>query len=91
MALPPHPPQTIRYLDDSPAKTQTSANIAEFLRIIKPFGLTRHESLMMVNDPPSSALHVQLQVEDSEERLSEDQVKQLLDAVKQWLLPRPEE
>lgn len=46
---------------------------------------------MMVNDPPTSALHVQLQVEDSEERLSEDQLKQLLEAVKQWLLPRPEE
>lgn len=83
--------QTIRYLEDGPAKTQTHANISAFIVAVRPFNLTRHESLMMVNDPPSSALHIQLQVEDSEERLSEDQVKQLLDAVKLYLLPRPEE
>lgn len=41
----------------------------------------------MVNDPPKSPLHIQLLVEDSEERLTEDQVKAVLDVVRQWLIP----
>lgn len=58
---------------------------------MQPFQLTRHEALMMVNDPPTSALHIQLQVEDSEERLSEEQVQRLLELVKTYLIPKPEE
>lgn len=42
---------------------------------------------MIVNDPPSSPLHIQLLVEDSEERLTEDQVKVVLEIVNQWLTP----
>lgn len=84
--------ETLRYLDDGPAKHQTHAKIAEFMRAtMRPFQLTRHEALMMVNDPPTSALHIQLHVEDSEERLTEEQVKQLLDFVKMYLIPKTEE
>lgn len=46
---------------------------------------------MMVNDPPTTPLHIQLLVDDSEERLSEDEVAQIIEIVKQWLLPKDEE
>lgn len=45
---------------------------------------------MMVNDPPTTALHIQLLVDDSEERLTEDEVAQLLEITKVWLLPKEE-
>lgn len=57
------------------------------MQAVKPFNLTKNECLMIVNDPPTSALHIQLQVEDSEERLSEDQVNAVLEIVRQWLIP----
>lgn len=46
---------------------------------------------MMVNDPPTSALHIQLQIEDSEERLTEDQVQKILELSQKLLLPSVEE
>lgn len=42
----------------------------------------------MVNDPPSTPLHIQLQIEDSEERLTEEEVTQIIEISKQWLLPQ---
>lgn len=46
---------------------------------------------MMVNDPPTTPLHIQLLIEDSEERLSEEEVTQVIEISKQWLLPPEEE
>lgn len=43
---------------------------------------------MMVNDPPTTSLHIQLMVEDSEERLTEEQVTEIIDVVQQWLIPQ---
>lgn len=42
---------------------------------------------MMVNDPPTTPLHIQLLVEDSEERLTEEEVTKLIEISKQYLLP----
>lgn len=46
---------------------------------------------MMVNDPPTTPLHIQLLVEDSEERLTEEEVTQLIEISKQYLLPHDAE
>lgn len=70
---------------------QTKQNILNFLQAIKPYNLTKSECLMMVNDPPSSALHIQLQIEDSEERLTEDQVNEVIRIAQQWLVGSDEE
>lgn len=83
--------QTIRFLEDGPCKTQTKENIIEFMNAVKPFKLAKNECLMMINDPPTSALHIQLIIEDSEERLTEDQVKLLIEIVQKHLMPRVEE
>ncbi len=61
------------------------------MQAVKPFNLTKSECLMMVNDPPSSALHIQLQIEDSEERLTEDQVNEVIRIAQQWLVASEEE
>lgn len=61
-----------------------------FVDAMKPFKVTKAECLMMVNDPPTTPLHIQLQIEDSEERLTEEEVTQIIEIAKQWLLP-PEE
>ncbi|XP_035786865.1 DNA-directed RNA polymerase III subunit RPC9-like [Anopheles albimanus] len=66
--------ETVQYLEETPCKEQTTAAIIEFLQAMKRFNLTKNECLMMVNDPPSSPLHIQLMIEDSDERLTEEQV-----------------
>lgn len=40
----------------------------------------------MVNDPPTLPLHIQLIVEDSEERLSDTQVDEIIMLSKKYLL-----
>lgn len=45
---------------------------------------------MLVNDPPFAALHIQLLIEDSEERLSEEEVARILEMSRKWLLPEEE-
>uniref|UniRef100_A0A182PP29 DNA-directed RNA polymerase III subunit RPC9 n=1 Tax=Anopheles epiroticus TaxID=199890 RepID=A0A182PP29_9DIPT len=71
--------ETVQYLEDTPCKEQTSTGIVEFLQAMKEFNLTKNECLMMVNDPPSSPLHIQLMIEDSDERLTEEQVTRILE------------
>uniref|UniRef100_A0A182YMM1 DNA-directed RNA polymerase III subunit RPC9 n=1 Tax=Anopheles stephensi TaxID=30069 RepID=A0A182YMM1_ANOST len=71
--------ETVQYLEDTPCKEQTSSGIVEFLQAMKEFNLTKNECLMMVNDPPSSPLHIQLMIEDSDERLTEEQVSRILE------------
>lgn len=83
--------ETLRFLEDSPCKTQNKDKIMGFLEAMKPYKLSKTESLQMVNDPPTTALHIQLLIEDSEERLTEDEVAQIIEISKQYLLPRNEE
>uniref|UniRef100_A0A182IQK1 DNA-directed RNA polymerase III subunit RPC9 n=1 Tax=Anopheles atroparvus TaxID=41427 RepID=A0A182IQK1_ANOAO len=71
--------ETVQYLEDTPCKEQSSAGIVEFLHAMKQFNLTKNECLMMVNDPPLSPLHIQLMIEDSDERLTEEQVAKILE------------
>lgn len=61
-----------------------------FLNAIKPFKLTKSECMMLVNDPPTTPLHIQLLIDDSEERLTEEAVSQIIELSKEWLIPKPE-
>lgn len=61
-----------------------------FLNAVKPFKLTKAECMNLINDPPSTPLHIQLQIEDSEERLTEEAVNQIIELSKEWLIPQPE-
>lgn len=81
--------ETLQYLTECPApiKTQTVDKIVEYRTEMKNFKLTDNEIFMMVNDPPTSLLHIQLLVEDSEERLTEDQITEILQFTERFLLP----
>lgn len=41
----------------------------------------------MINEPPTLPLHIQLIVEDSEERLTDTQVDELIQLSKKYLIP----
>lgn len=58
------------------------------MNAVKPFKLTKAECVMLVNDPPTTPLHIQLQIEDSEERLSEEAVNQIIEMSNEWLIPK---
>ncbi|XP_070506289.1 DNA-directed RNA polymerase III subunit RPC9 [Chironomus tepperi] len=80
--------ETIQYLENTPCKDQTQENIENFIVEAQKFGrLTKSEVLTMINDPPTLPLHIQLVVEDSEERLTETQVDELIELSKKYLHP----
>uniref|UniRef100_A0A1A9W650 DNA-directed RNA polymerase III subunit RPC9 n=1 Tax=Glossina brevipalpis TaxID=37001 RepID=A0A1A9W650_9MUSC len=70
--------ETLQYLEESPCKYQSNKSIIDFLKEMEHYKLKANECLMMINDPPTSALHIQLLIEDSEERLTEEQVNEIL-------------
>lgn len=78
--------ETLLHLEDTHCKTQTTDTILGFLKEIKKFNITKNECLMMINDPPTSPLHIQLLIEDSEERLTEEQVNQIIEIVGKYLI-----
>ncbi|XP_058444100.1 DNA-directed RNA polymerase III subunit RPC9 [Malaya genurostris] len=71
--------ETVQYLEDTACKEQCSESIVEFLKAMKQFNLTKNECLMMINDPPGSALHIQIMIEDSDERLTDEQVNLIIE------------
>ncbi len=66
--------ETLSSLESTVASTQTKEAVAEFLTRTEEFGLTRAERLMLLNHRPTTELEVHLLVEESEERLQEEQV-----------------
>ncbi|XP_046995445.1 DNA-directed RNA polymerase III subunit RPC9 isoform X2 [Schistocerca americana] len=73
--------ETTRYLQDTPCSQQTPEIIENFLRALEPFKLTKSEKVMLLNNPPTTPVEIQLMVEESEERLTDEQVGQLLQVV----------
>ncbi|XP_050297688.1 DNA-directed RNA polymerase III subunit RPC9 [Anthonomus grandis grandis] len=71
--------ETLRYLEESPCKDETPESITKCIKALEPFNLNKNEKLMLVNTPPRTPLEIQLIIEESEERLTEDQVQQILD------------
>lgn len=75
--------ETLHYLEETPCKDQTPQSISECLKALEPFNLNKTEKLMFINNPPTSALEIQLMVEESEERLTEEQVQKILEILSQ--------
>ncbi|KAL9695360.1 hypothetical protein quinque_014645 [Culex quinquefasciatus] len=71
--------ETVQFLEGTSCKDQTAESVVEFLKAMKQFNLTKNECLMMVNDPPASALHIQIMIEDSDERLTDEQVAKIIE------------
>ncbi|XP_077527819.1 RNA polymerase III subunit I [Haemaphysalis longicornis] len=84
--------ETVAYLEQTACALQTDENVEAFLEQISalPFKLTKVEKLQLINHRPTTAVEIQLLIEESEERLSEDDVQTILDVV-QRTLPAPVE
>ncbi|XP_076303102.1 DNA-directed RNA polymerase III subunit RPC9-like [Lasioglossum baleicum] len=77
--------QTIRYLEKTPCNRQTPEKIRDFLKALEPFKLTKCEKLTLLNMCPKTPLEIQLIVEDSEDRLTDEEVDSLLQVVANYL------
>ncbi|XP_011862214.1 PREDICTED: DNA-directed RNA polymerase III subunit RPC9 [Vollenhovia emeryi] len=73
--------QTIKYLEDTPCKKQSPEKIREFLKAMEPIKLTKAEKLTLLNLCPTTPLEIQLMVEESEERLTEEEVDTVIQIV----------
>ncbi|XP_022916399.1 DNA-directed RNA polymerase III subunit RPC9 [Onthophagus taurus] len=77
--------ETLRFLENSPCSKLNSSNVIDCIKALDAFNLKKREKLMIVNNPPATPLEIQLLVEESEERLSEDQVQLILNICVKYL------
>ncbi|TFY73646.1 hypothetical protein EWM64_g10366 [Hericium alpestre] len=74
--------EAIQYLsaDYQPTRMQTPQGIAQLVKSITPYGLTKPEKLQIVNLAPTEAVELYVIVEELEDRLGET-MQEVLDAV----------
>ncbi|EDW86513.1 uncharacterized protein Dwil_GK18530 [Drosophila willistoni] len=65
--------EALQYLEESPCKTQTCEAITSYVKDLSSYRLKSYEILQMVNDPPTSALHTQLLIDDNKAPLTDEQ------------------
>jgi len=84
--------ETVRYIEQQTTSNLQSQEVIEnFLQEVAPFKLTKAEKLQCLNLRPTSEVEIQLIIEESEERLTEEQVGQLLEIIKRVIPGNDEE
>ena len=74
--------ETLQHLEHTPSRVQQPEQISSFLDAISSkFRLTKTERLLLINHCPSTPVEIQLLIENADERLTEDQVADLLSLV----------
>jgi len=92
--------ETLAFLENSPAGVQEEHHLKEFAAQLSELcrqskndngqnlQLSKDEVIQLINNRPTSAVEIQLLLENSEERFSEEQVEKLLQIVEECL-PAP--
>jgi len=70
--------ETVKYLENTPCVRQTPEIIAKYMKEVEKFNLTKLEKLLLINLRPTTAVEIQLIIQDSEERLTDEQVEELI-------------
>ena len=81
---------TLKHLEKTPCKDQSDETVAKFLQALQPYNLTKAEKLQLLNHRPATAVEIQLIIEESEERLTEEQTEEIIQLMNQ-LLPEQEQ
>ncbi|CAL8144031.1 unnamed protein product [Orchesella dallaii] len=79
--------EVLQYLQQTPCVVQSPEIIEEFLTKLHPYNLTKSERLTILNTRPLQPVDIQAIVEESEERLTESQIEEILDIVDSTLPP----
>ncbi|XP_077360941.1 DNA-directed RNA polymerase III subunit RPC9 [Festucalex cinctus] len=83
--------ETLKYLSNTPCSRQRPEMVQAFLSTMMHHKLTKAEKLQLLNHRPQTAVEMQLMVEESEERLSEEQIEALIQTISEVLPGDPEQ
>ncbi|XP_039254853.2 DNA-directed RNA polymerase III subunit RPC9-like [Styela clava] len=80
--------EVLKYLEGTPCINQNEQCIKDACLALAPYNLSKAEKLQIMNLRPTTPVEISLIVEENEERISEEQIDEILEIVKK-LPPGP--